>query len=206
MSEENDNVEYATVRVLIERDPMTKIPKEVRAWEVPVLRSQYGDGKVEIVGEGTPASGEEIDPREEYMRMRQVYGIESDTKQSHVDLIYGRGEQGVEALEKAMNKAKGAKSVKAAVEGAQKVVDTRENPKAKPSPDVVEAREESHRDPLDSEFADQDNSSIVGAAAGGPGDVTGVQTGANTSAAAAAAGAAASAAVLAAQNAEGKKK
>lgn len=171
-----------TVTVIIERDPMTKIPKEVYPWEVPLLRAQYGDEKVEIL-EGkttTFATVDELpDAQEEWMRLRQQYGIEPDTKQSIVDIAYGRGEIGIDALEKVIKKARLADSVgtskaagkssKAAdlrgpIEAAQEVVDG-----GKLDEEKSDARENAYRDPLDDELVHQSNNDVLGAAAGGPG-------------------------------------
>jgi hypothetical protein len=166
-------MDVKATRVIIERDPMTKTPKTVWPWEVPILRLRYGDEKVEVLGDVIVPYAELPDAQEEYLRLRQVYGIESDTKQSHVDLAYGRGQVGWELLEKAIKAAVKGKDSEARVEAAQHVVDTRENPKAKLDEGVAEARASAHRDPLDDEFADQSNATVVGAAAGGPGDVSG---------------------------------
>lgn len=132
-------------QVIIHRDPMTKIPKEVLPWEVPIYRAQYGDEKVEILGE-VEREYEALEPAEEYSRLRQQFGIEPDTKQSFADIVYGRGAAGVDALEKAMKAGKSGK-LEAKVEGAQKVVDG-----GKPDKDKAEAREAAYRDPLDDEF------------------------------------------------------
>lgn len=154
------------VKIIIERDPMTKIPKVVAPWEVPIFRSQYGDSKVEILGEQEVmlADDEELpEAKEEYFRLRQQFGIDPDTKQSHADLVYGRGQDGIDKLEKAINASK-----KGDLEDVQKVVDG----KGKLDPATQEAREKATRDPLEDEFANQSNADLIGAAAGGPGDVT----------------------------------
>lgn len=133
------------VQVILERDSMTKIPKEVLPWEVPIYRAQYGDEKVEILGE-VEREHDTLEPEEEYSRLRQQFGIEPDTKQSFVDIVYGRGGPGVEALKKAM-KAGRSGNLEARVEGAQKVVDG-----GKADKDKVEARDGAYRDPLEEEF------------------------------------------------------
>lgn len=162
------------VNIVIERDPMTKIPKQVRPWEVPLFRLQYGDDKV-LVGEAVEVemvdSKADPDPTEEYMRLRQNFGIEPDTKQSIADIAYGRGQQGIDNLEKAIKAASKGKAEKS-IDGPQLIVDQAGNPKAKPSPDAVEAREQAVADPLDA-VVEQSNNSVIGAAAGGPGDVSG---------------------------------
>lgn len=107
--------------IVVERDPMTKIPKQAAPWEVPVYRSLYGDEKVEILGENQDREveiAELPDAGEEYLRMRDVFGIEPDTKQSHVDIVYGRGAQAIKPLEAAIKA-----SVAGDIEKAQAVVD-----------------------------------------------------------------------------------
>jgi len=106
-------------QIEIERDPMTKIGKLVAPWEVPVYRSQYGDEKVLIYDKDVEVEIADLpNATEEYLRLRDVFGIEPDTKQSHVDLVYGRGAQAIKPLEDAI---KG--SISGDVEKAQKVVD-----------------------------------------------------------------------------------
>lgn len=171
-----------TVTVIIERDPMTKIPKEVYPWEVPLLRAQYGDEKVEILESKTStfANVDELpDAQEEWLRLRQQYGIEPDTKQSIVDIAYGRGEIGIDALEKVIKKAKlsdsfgetatgkgkgKAADLRGPIEAAQEVVDGNSV-----DDETAERREAAYRDPLEDEIVHQSNNDVLGAAAGGPG-------------------------------------
>lgn len=163
-----------TVTVIIERDPMTKIPKNVYPWEVPLLRAQYGDEKVEVLETKTAtfATVDELpDAQEEWGRLRQQYGIEPDTKQSIVDIAYGRGQIGIDALEGVIKKAKlaDAKVTKKvdprpSIEAAQEVVDG-----GKLDAGKEDAREAAFRDPLADELVTQSNNDVLGAAAGGPG-------------------------------------
>ena len=153
------------VNILITRNPMTIIPKTVKPWEVPVFRSQYGDEAISIVGDAVPVEVDDLpDPQEEYTRLRMIFGIDTDTKQSHADIVYGRGQNGVDLLAKAIK----ASAVSGDVESAQKVVDG----SRKLTAEEKEVRADAHRDPLAEEFADQSNQSVLGAASGGPGDVS----------------------------------
>lgn len=130
--------------IIIERDPMTKIPKVVAPWEVPVYRSQYGDEKVEILDKDVEVEIEALpDTTEEYLRLRDVFGIEPDTKQSHVDIVYGRGAQAIKPLGDAI---KG--SIAGDIEKAQKVVDGT----SKPDEKVVEARKHAYVDEREDEM------------------------------------------------------
>lgn len=128
-------------QIEIERDPMTKIGKLVAPWEVPVFRSQYGDEKVLIYDKDVEVEIADLpDATEEYLRLRDVFGIEPDTKQSHVDLVYGRGAQAIKPLEQAIKA-----SVAGDVEAAQKVVDG----KAGVDKDVAERRAKAYPDSED---------------------------------------------------------
>lgn len=144
--------------LLIERDPMTKISKTVYPWEVPVFRSQYGDEKIEVVGSQEVTVDELPDATEELSRLRNVFGADEDTKQSHADIVYGRGQDGVDRLEKAMKaglakkavaasgkaKAGTSEAVKPPVDAAQVVAD---DGKAV-ADDTQLARDKSFTDPL----------------------------------------------------------
>ena len=91
------------INILIDRNPMTKIPKTAWAWEVPLYRSQYGDEAVQIIGEPVPRPVAEVpDAHDEFARLRGIFGVDADTKQSHTELVYGRGLDGVEKLGKAI--------------------------------------------------------------------------------------------------------
>lgn len=133
--------------IIIERDPMTKIPKLVAPWEVPVYRSQYGDEKIEISEKDTEIDIAALpDAEEEYLRLRDVFGIDPDTKQSHVDIVYGRGAQAIKPLRDAIKA-----SVAGDVEKAQKVADGG----AKVDKETAEKRESSYKDPLEDDFTHQ---------------------------------------------------
>jgi len=140
-------------QIVIERDPMTKIPKMAAAWEVPVYRSQYGDEKVEILSDAIEMQISELpDANEEYIRLRDVFGIEPDTKQSHVDLVYGRGRAGVKALEEAIQA-----SVAGDIEAAQAVVDG----EGGADDETLEKRRGAYRDPLDEAGMSYDHARAV---------------------------------------------
>lgn len=133
------------INILIDRNPMTKIPKTAWAWEVPLYRSQYGDEAVQIIGEPVPRPVAEVpDAHDEFARLRGIFGVDADTKQSHTELVYGRGLDGVEKLGKAIKA-----SVKGGAEAVQKVADAGH----KISDEQKEARADSHVDPLADEVS-----------------------------------------------------
>lgn len=104
------------VQILIERDAMTKVPKVIRPWELPVYEAMYDDGEEDATA-GFSVSGRVVvevdeipDASEEFARMRAFYGVDS-TGQPWADVAYDRGRKGVAMLRKAINEAFGADSV-----------------------------------------------------------------------------------------------
>lgn len=93
-----------TINVTISRDPMSKLPKTVWPWELPLLHLQWPGGLVEEIGEDE-AERELPDPEVEYARLNRTYGAEEETKLNLCVIEYGRGAAGVKALEKAMKAA-----------------------------------------------------------------------------------------------------
>lgn len=101
--------------VVIDRgDVMTKPSKQVWDWELALLKEKFPDGCVVVTSTIAVERDELPEAEEEYSRLKSQYGVEGETRQSYVDLVYGRGDFGVKAL---------AKALKAAVEGAVKKSD-----------------------------------------------------------------------------------
>lgn len=126
--------------ILIVRDPMTKTPKVVKPWEVPAFRSKFGDESVVITDNDVEVEVDELpNPEDEFSRLRQLFGVEDETKQSHIDIVYGRGKAGINALAAAMKA-----SVAGDVEKAQAAADKAQG--FKPDAEVKEARENAHVD------------------------------------------------------------
>lgn len=104
------------VHILIERDAMTKIPKVIRPWELPVYEAMYDDGEEDggagfsVVGNITIEVDEVPDAAEEFTRLRAFYGVDG-TGQPYADIAYDRGRKGVAMLRKAINEAFGADDV-----------------------------------------------------------------------------------------------
>jgi hypothetical protein len=95
----------ATAHTVIDRDVMTKISKEVWAWELPVLESKFPGGLTVVVGKSFSEREKLPDAAMEYERLGRMYGIEAERKVPHVEMIYGRGSAGLESLEKAIRKS-----------------------------------------------------------------------------------------------------
>lgn len=91
---------YLFVAIIIELNKVTKLPKIVPAWHLPVYQEKFGD-MLEI-GDYEEREVDVIDPIEEAQRMRANFGVDVDTKQSYFDVVYGRGPRALNALESAM--------------------------------------------------------------------------------------------------------
>lgn len=92
--------DYLFVAIIIELNKVTKLPKVVPAWHLPVYLEKFGE-MVEV-GEYQTKSVDEIVATEELDRMRGYFGVDPDTKQSYFDVVYGRGPRALDALEDAM--------------------------------------------------------------------------------------------------------
>lgn len=102
-------MKVAVHNVVIDRDVMTKISKQVWAWEMPVLESKFPGGLVRLIDSVFIERDSLPDADDEYIRLQGAYGVEQDSNQSHVSLAYDRGEKGIERL---------ADAIEASVEGA----------------------------------------------------------------------------------------
>lgn len=116
-----------TINIEISRDPMSKLPKTVWPWEVPLFNEQWPGGLVAVIGESVVERDKLPDPEFEFGRLRRTFGAEEETKISLVDLVYGRGPEGVKGLAKAMKaavvKAKARPRKKAAAKKAPSKAD-----------------------------------------------------------------------------------
>lgn len=133
--------------IAIKKGVMATIAKSVPSWHVPVYRLKFGDDNVHVVGkrEVEVDENEETTPRAELLRMREQFGVESDTKQSFVDLAFGRGPEAVDRLDKLMSAAEKSGDP----EDAQSAFDKERG--FKPSKEVVEKRKAAYRDPVTGE-------------------------------------------------------
>ena len=106
--------------VIIDRDMVTKIHKQLWPWETAVLREKFGDGKVrlqdttEIEVAGLP------DAKREFRRLAAVHGTEGGSV-SYAEMAFGRGTAGVKELQKAL-KASTKKKRKPAAKKPEPVV------------------------------------------------------------------------------------
>ena len=90
--------------VLIDRDMVTKISKEVWGWETPVLEAKFGDGRVRVLDESEREIEELPDAKDELMRLANAHGFDTSSNTAYAELAYGRGKAAESELAKAMKK------------------------------------------------------------------------------------------------------
>jgi len=88
--------------VIIDRDMVTKISKQLWPWEVAVLREKFGDGKVRVQGTAEVEREALPDAKREYRRLASVHGGDGGSSVTYVEMAYGRGTAGVKELQKAL--------------------------------------------------------------------------------------------------------
>jgi hypothetical protein len=68
---------------------------EVGAWEILMLQYEHSPEKVEILGFKRIEGRGYPDPQQEFERLGQRYGIDTESGASKVSLVYGQGQMGV---------------------------------------------------------------------------------------------------------------
>lgn len=111
-------MEVKAVGIIIERDPMTKIPKQIPAWELEIYQEKYPE-KIEVTEHTVITIDELPEAHEEAARLRNVLGSDKDSNVPYFDNVYGRGRQGDEQFAKAMHDAR-VRAPKAAAKAAVK--------------------------------------------------------------------------------------
>lgn len=102
-------IEY--VQILIDRDAMTKVPKIVAPWELPVYEALYDDGEADgaqgfsVDGSYALEVADVPDAQEEFNRLRMIHGSHPKQGTPFVELAYGRGRAGIAELRRAINEA-----------------------------------------------------------------------------------------------------
>jgi 4-hydroxyphenylpyruvate dioxygenase-like putative hemolysin len=145
-------MKIAIYNVVVDRDNMTKPSKKPWAWELPVLESKFPGGLVHVNGRTFVESDSLPDPAEEFARLQNQYGVDADTKQSHAELAYDRGDRGIALIAKVINgsewnekkeAAAAVRAAKAAAVAAEKALKKAEAAEAK------EAKAAAKTDPTD---------------------------------------------------------
>ena len=95
---------HALRLILLVQDKMTTTPKVVPVWEVALYKDRF------VVESVTDAPAEyklpaEVDAVAEYQRLAGVHGRDPETRLLLVEREFGRGDEGIEKLQKAIDKA-----------------------------------------------------------------------------------------------------
>ena len=97
--------------IVVDRDMVTKIGKQVWPWEVPVLEAKYGEGRVRKLDKAEIEIEALPDVDDEFGRLATAHCLDSGeagTNQPYVEMAYGRGSIAKKALLKEI-KASAAK-------------------------------------------------------------------------------------------------
>jgi len=82
----------------------------VGAWEIPVLQFEHSPEKVIV--DGFKRDGRAYpDPQQEFERLSQRYGIDTDNGASKASLVYGQGQMGVMSLRNLIEQERKAEAV-----------------------------------------------------------------------------------------------
>lgn len=110
------------INVTVNRSEVSVIPVQVAPWEVPVLMAVNGEDRC-IVGSTIQTWRDTPDAQGEYDRLEMKYGLDSESGQPYVALVYGVGPLGVGRLADEIKKAEvGTKLTEQRMQGEQEVV------------------------------------------------------------------------------------
>lgn len=93
-----------TMTCLITLGTMTTISKFAWAWEAEVLKEKFG-GQCEFYEKGEADISELPEAGSEFSRLQDAYGVDEETKVSHVENTFGRGKPGIVELRKSIMKS-----------------------------------------------------------------------------------------------------
>jgi hypothetical protein len=100
----SEAVKVKVFDVIVERDPMTKIPKRVMAWELEIYRAKFPNG-IEVIGEDVAEIDELPDAATESERMRSLHGADAKTNDVFFDDVYGKGRSGIAEFQRAIDES-----------------------------------------------------------------------------------------------------
>jgi len=101
--------------ILIDRDMVTKIPKAVWLWEVPIIEAKFGEGRVQIRGVEQHEIKALPDAETEFDRLTRCHGFDdgsNGTNRSYLEMAYGPGKVGMKALADAIKESTGKSTAK----------------------------------------------------------------------------------------------
>ena len=107
--------------VIIDRDMVTKIHKQLWPWETLVIREKFGDGKVRLQDTAEIEVAGLPDAKREFRRLASVHGGDGGSSVSYAEMAFGRGTAGIKELQKAL-KASTKKKRKPAAKKPEPVV------------------------------------------------------------------------------------
>lgn len=116
------------VNCVVVRDPMMKVPRQIPAWELPMLKQVYGEGNVEDIETFVTDAPQPLSPEDELSRMIKAYGREKrgdgSAGEAWAHIAYGRGADGINRLDGLMRDAIVDVPAKASKKAASKPADT----------------------------------------------------------------------------------
>lgn len=107
------------VNVKVSRSEHESTIIQVPSWEIPVLQTVHDPEKIEVQGEVDVPDRDYPDAGAEFDRLQRRYREDIKTEQYFVNMVYGQGSVGVNALRQAIEldrseRAKPTKKAKAA--------------------------------------------------------------------------------------------
>jgi hypothetical protein len=88
--------------VVVDRDKMTKVSKQVWPWELPILESKFSGGLVKVNGSTFVERDSLPDSVDEFIRLQEMYGLEEGTNIPHVHIAFDRDQRGMALMAKAI--------------------------------------------------------------------------------------------------------
>jgi hypothetical protein len=86
------------IQISVERSEHHSVPLMVGAWEVLVLQFEYGPEKVVVLGPKKLEGRNYPDAHQEFDRLQQRYGIDTDTGATKASIVFGQGAMGAMTL------------------------------------------------------------------------------------------------------------
>jgi hypothetical protein len=92
-------------KAIIDMSMVLKPSKDLWAWEVPVVMEKFGEGRVRLLDEVEVERDSLPDAADEFARLGIQHGADGGdggTNIPYVEMAYGRGRAGIQALKEAM--------------------------------------------------------------------------------------------------------
>ncbi len=128
--------------VVVDRDKMTKVSKQVWPWELPILESKFPGGLVKVNGSTFVERDSLPDPEDEFIRLQAMYGAEEGTNIPHVHIAYDRDRKGMALIAKAIKGSVWSDKKAAAAEARKARAQVKADAKAQVKADKPEAKDD----------------------------------------------------------------